>query len=414
MPRIKVLWLSHFVPFPPKGGAFQRSYNLLRYIGSEHEVHLIALRHKEGTHPESETADAKAELERHCASVTIIDGRKATTRQGLLLRGLMLATATPLTVSISDCAEMHREIQRAVRATDFDVVHFDSIGLGCYKRDIGELPSVLVHHGAESFMMLRRIQHESSLLRRAVFNIEGRVLRGYEARMCRRYSTNVVVSSFDQQLLTASAGPCRYVVVANGVDTQYFEPTPDPGTHSLIFAGRLDQYSNRDAILHFMREAWPLVKRRFTDATIDIIGNLPPPELLALADRDASIRVHGFVPDVRPFFAGASIAVCPIRNGGGTRIKILDNFAMGKAVVSTSIGTEGLDVTAGRDLLIADDPRAFADRIDELFTDSALREQLRRNARLLAETTYSWDKIGGSLTEAYVEAMANTSVNSLR
>jgi glycosyltransferase involved in cell wall biosynthesis len=406
MRRLKVLWVSHFVPYPPKGGAFQRSFNLLRGAGETHEIHLVALRHKASTHPESETLSAADALKRHCESVTIVDGTATTSGSGILLRGLRLALGVPLTASVSETSEMRAAIHAVTQRIDFDIVHLDTIGLACYLNDVGHVPCVLTHHGAESFMMVRRTRRESNWAKKVAFLIEGRILRRYEARHCPRVAANLVVSDFDRQLLSEVAPAAHFEVIPNGVDTAYFHAMAPVADRRLIFAGRLDQYSNRDAILHFVHDTWPGIKQRFPDAVFDVLGSNPPAELRHLAESDPALHVHGFVPDVRPYFERAAVAVCPIRDGGGTRVKILDNLAMAKPIVSTTIATEGIDVVPDRDLLIADDPLSFINAVSRLFTDDALRRSLSTNARLLAEQRYSWESIVSKLLAAYERALS--------
>ena len=404
MRRLKVLWLSHFVPYPPKGGAFQRSFNLIRGVGAVHELHLLALRHKSGTHPEEDSQRALSELGRYCRSFSIIDGTAATRGPGLVIRGLRIAGGVPLTVSVSNVAQMRKAIRLLVSRNDFDIVHFDTIGLACYLDEVKAIPTALSHHGAESFMMLRRVNRERSILKKLLFLVEGHLLRRYEARYCPRFSENLVVSELDRLLLADIAAAGRFTVVPNGVDTTYFHAMPPTAARNVVFAGRLDQYSNRDAILYFTKEVWPRVRARFPDAVLDILGSNPPKELHALARRDPTIRVHGFVSDVRPYFERAAVAVCPIRDGGGTRVKILDNLAMGKPIVSTTIGIEGIEVVAERDLLIANSPEEFEGQISRIFVDEGLRARLGINARKLAEASYSWDSIVKTMLNAYSRA----------
>jgi glycosyltransferase involved in cell wall biosynthesis len=147
-----------------------------------------------------------------------------------------------------------------------------------------------------------------------------------------------------------------------------------------------------------MRAAWPLILARHPDASIDLIGMNPPDELRHLGPQ---VRVHGFVDDIRPYFDEATVAICPVRNGGGTRIKVLDALAMGMPLVSTSIGCEGIDVVPERDLLVGDTPEAFAAQIGRLFDDPALRQRLAASARQLAEQRYSWDALAAQLVDAY-------------
>jgi glycosyltransferase involved in cell wall biosynthesis len=402
--RLRILWLSHFVPYPPKGGAFQRSYNLMRGVGEAHEVHLLALQHKSSSHPAEELKQARNELGKFCHSVTIVDGTAAARPAGVALRMLGMAAGVPLTVSVSNVASMRRELRSTLARASFDLVHFDTIGLGSYLKEINGVPAVCTHHGAEAYMLLRRVRRERSLVKKALFFADGHLLDSYEHRFLPRFAQNLVCSSLDGQLLARAAPSARFTVIPNGVDVDYFRAMPAVGGHKVVFAGRLDQYSNRDAIRYFTTDVWPRVRRRFADATLDILGANPAEDLVALSKQDSSIRVHGFVPDVRPFFEQATLAVCPIRDGGGTRVKILDNLSMGKPIVSTTIGIEGIDVVPGRDLLIADTAEMFEQQIARIFEDAQLRASLSANARKLAERTYSWSGIVRKLLETYAQA----------
>jgi polysaccharide biosynthesis protein PslH len=403
MKRRSILWLSHFVPYPPKGGCFQRSYNLIKRVAAVHDVHLIAVKHKSGTHPEDEIREARTELLRHCKSVQILDISASTTAVKLALRGLAsVFTWSPLTVTIYRSAELRKQVRELVQREKIEAAHFDAISLADYLEDVGDVPTVMTHHGAESFMIRRRIDNEKNLGRKMFFWLEWQMLRRYEARMCPRFSMNVVMSKLDQDILARIAPDARYTVVSNGVDIDFFARADGQRRpNSIVFAGRLDQYSNRHGMLRFMNEAWPAIKRRHSDAVIDIIGSNPPKEIEALAKKDPNVRVHGFVPDVRPYFTNASVAICPIWDGGGTRIKVLDGLAQGMPLVATSIGAEGIDVVPERDLLIADTPEQFAHQISRIFTDDALRNRLEVDGRRLVETVYSWDSIAEKLATLY-------------
>jgi glycosyltransferase involved in cell wall biosynthesis len=401
MKRLRILWLSHFVPYPPKGGCFQRSYNLIVRAGATHDVHLIAMKPKASTHPASEMAGAREALLAHCRTVDIIDISAATRPVNLALRvASSVATGQPVTVTLFRSAAVEARV-RARLNEGVDVLHLDSISLAEYLPEAGTVPTLMTHHGAESYMIRRRIANERSLVRKAFFGIEARTLERCERRVCPRVGMNVVMSALDRDLMAQVAPTAAYAVVENGVDVDLFAPQPVTAGHSLVFAGRLDQYSNRDAILHFMDTVWPRVAAAYPDAVIRIIGLNPPERLTTIAAADRRVEVLGFVDDIRPFFAASTAMICPIRDGGGTRIKILDALAQAKPIVSTSIGCEGIQVTPGRDVLIADDPEAFAHQIGRVFDDPALRASLARHARRLAEDVYSWTRLGGKLTALY-------------
>ena len=405
MDRLRILWLSHFVPYPPKGGCFQRSYNLIAQAGRRHDVHLLAMRPKAAATADAD-AEARAALLRHCRSVTLLDISAATRPAALARRAVISAlTGRSLTVTLFDSPEMRRLVRDAQASAD--VVHLDSISLAGYLPDLDDRPTLMTHHGAESFMIRRRIGNERSLARKAFFAAEWLTLRRAERLACPRVGVNVVMSDLDGAIMQAIA-PATYRVVENGVDVDFFQPLPVVDGHSLVFAGRLDQYSNRDGIVHFMETAWPLLTARHPDARITIVGSNPPEHLRALASRDPRIEVTGFVDDVRPYFARATAAICPIRDGGGTRIKVLDALAQGKPLIATTIGCEGLDVVPDRDVLIGDTPDAFAAQIARVFDDAPLRAALAREGRRLIERVYSWEILGGKLTALY-EGLARRS-----
>lgn len=406
MRRPSVLWLSHFVPFPPKGGCFQRSYNLIARVAANHDIHLVAMKHKRGTHPEEETRLAETELRRYCRSVHIIDISESTQSVKLVLRGLMsLLAGSALTVTIFDSKIFRQTMQLVMREHPIDIAHLDTISLAQYLDDLGEIPAVMTHHGAESFMIRRRILRERNPFMKLFFLIEWWALKRYEQRMCPRVAANLVVSAADQEILAQIAPNARFLTVENGVDIEYFKPVPPNSARELIFAGRLDQYSNREGILFFMRDVWPLIRQTHPDTIVNIIGSNPPQALVSLAQSDSNVKIHGFVPDVRPHFQTATVAICPIRDGGGTRIKVLDALAQGIPIVSTSIACEGIEVVPGRDLLVADTPADFARQIARLFDDKELRATLASNARALAERLYAWDSIGAKLVKTYSEEL---------
>jgi glycosyltransferase involved in cell wall biosynthesis len=406
---LRVLWLSHFVPYPPKGGNTQRSYNLLAQLGARHEIHLLAMRPKPAASPEAATGIATPALGRHCASVEIIDHTGATRPAKLArLAATSVLTGQPMTVTLFRSAEARGRFRDLLARVPFDVVHFDSISLAEYVPLAGALPTAMTHHGAEAWMIKRRIRNERSLARRAFFGVEWLALARVERRTLPRVGVNLVCSALDQRLLGETIGQeARYAVVENGVDVDYFRPQPPTGGRSLIFAGRLDQYSNRDAILHFMATAWPIVAARFPDVSIRIIGLNPPEHLRTLAAADPRIQVLGFVDDVRPHFAASAVALCPIRDGGGTRVKVLDALALGRPLVATTIGCEGLDVEPDRHVLIGDTPETFAAQIGRLFEDPALGARLAREGRAQVEARYAWPALGARFAAA-LEGVAAT------
>jgi glycosyltransferase involved in cell wall biosynthesis len=189
--------------------------------------------------------------------------------------------------------------------------------------------------------------------------------------------------------------------MATGVDTEFFSPRGPAAGKRLVFTGSMDWLPNEDAMTYFCRDILPLIRAQEPDVAVSIVGRAPTPAVTRLAE-DAGIEVTGRVDDVRGYIEQAAAYIVPIRIGGGTRLKIFEAMAMGKAVVSTTVGAEGLPVTHGENVLIADDPTSFARDVVRLLRDPARRVQLERAARQLVVERYDWSAVAAQLDAALV------------
>jgi len=406
-PRLRVLWLTQVVPYPPIGGSLQRAYHLLKLLGAQHDVHVIAMQHK----PMSAAllTEAREALAPFCQTLDIVDISASASGVRLLLRaGVSLLTGFPLSVSIFRSNRFRDLVRDAQRAHRFDVAHLDTISVADYIDDVAALPTVMAHIGAEAHMIRRRIPQERNALRRLFFRREAESLERLERATCSRVGMNLAVSELDRELLQQVAPDAPFAVVENGTDIDFFRPVTRVGVKRLIFAGRLDQASNTDGLRWFLRTAWPLICQRHPDVALDIVGPNPPADVVQAGVEDSRIKVHGLVPDVRVFFAAATAVVSPLRDGGGTRLKILDALSMGMPLVATAVACEGIDVVSERDVLIANTPEQFANQIDRLFADEALRDRLSARGRELIETQYSWRRLVSKLIGHYESLIAST------
>jgi glycosyltransferase involved in cell wall biosynthesis len=190
-------------------------------------------------------------------------------------------------------------------------------------------------------------------------------------------------------------------VVQTGVDTQYFTPTaPDIARRAhLVFTGSMDWLPNEDGMLYFVREILPLIRAQEPDATLSVIGRAPTPAVRRLAE-EHGVEVTGRVDDVRPHIAAGSVYIVPLRIGGGTRLKIFEAMGMAKAIVSTTVGAEGLPVTPGTDIAIADEPHAFAEAVVRLIRDGGARQRLEAAARSLVVARYDWSAVAQDFEDA--------------
>jgi glycosyltransferase involved in cell wall biosynthesis len=404
---MRVLFLSQIVPYPPHGGVLQRGYNLLRELGRHASVHLLAFVHPDVLATPAAIEESKRALMEFCVSVEYFP---LWAKQSRLHRAAALATAVvsrdPFSVIAHRSTEFRRRVIEELRQRPPDVIHVDTIALASFVPADCAVPCALTHHNIESVLMERRAHVETRTLARLFLRHEARKLRTLEAAMAPIVDVNVAMSEVDASALSQLGPDVRTTVVPNGVDIDYFTPSPEQETPALIYGGGMNMFANRDAVMYFLEEVWPTVRDRVPEARFFAVGQDPPPELLAYAARDPRVVVTGYVPDIRPYIWQSSVYVVPLRVGGGTRLKVLDAMALGKAIVSTSIGCEGIAVKPDEHIVIADGAQKFAEAAVALLRDRPRRLNLGRAARDLVERSYAWPAIGESLVEAYREAGA--------
>jgi sugar transferase (PEP-CTERM/EpsH1 system associated) len=403
---MRVLFLSQIVPYPPHGGVLQRGYNLIRELGRDAEVHLLAFVHPDVLPTPEALAGSRVELEKHCRHVEYFPlWAKASIAHKLLAAGTSALSSSPFSVIAHRSAAFQRRVTETLQSSVFDIVHVDTLALAPFVDRALPTPTVLTHHNIESMLMGRRAQVETRPLLKQFLARESAKLTDAEREMSPQFDMNIVMSEADQRVLAELAPAARSAVVPNGVDTKYFTPDPSQETPALIYTGGMNMFANRDAVMHFLTDIWPLIRARNTEVVFYAVGQDPPKELQAIAEADPRVVVTGYVDDIRPFVRKAAVYVVPLRVGGGTRLKVLDAMAMGKAMVSTSIGCEGIEATPGTHLMIADRPDIFAETTLALLSDPARRLELSRAARARVEERYAWPGVGRLLFDAYQGAI---------
>jgi glycosyltransferase involved in cell wall biosynthesis len=255
------------------------------------------------------------------------------------------------------------------------------------------IPAVLTLHNLNWHWYLSRARRQRGLAR-AALRAEAARYRRYLLRLLPRYEAAVAVSTIEAEELR-HLSQLAVSVIPSGLDTDKMRPAPEAnGTPRLLFAATLDYQPNAEGIRWFVQKVWPHIRAELPAAKLDIVGRRPPASVLRLSDHE-SVTVVGPVPDMAPYFAHAHVAIVPIHTGAGMRVKIVEAMTRGRAVVSTSLGWEGLPwVEAGRHLLVADDPPQFAAATLRLLTDAGLRHRLATDARSLAEKRYDWRQLG--------------------
>jgi glycosyltransferase involved in cell wall biosynthesis len=389
--KMKILVVSPHFPFPPRAGVHVRAYNLLRQLAVRHDVTLLS-------YAAPSDQDGVEALGRYLRVVTV--ERPDSAGAARRLRQLRsIVTFQPFWTAELCSPALQDAVDDLCATLPFDLVQLEASVLCALEIPAG-IRVVLDAHNIEYELLQRMAAGERSLARRAFNTLECRSYRRFEERSWMHVDGCAVTSGREERIVRAAAPQTLTAVVPNGVDLEFFRRSNaavEPRT--VVFNGTLRYRPNVDAAHYLVDDIWPLMRAQYPDARLIIVGNVPAAERRSLAR--PGVILTGEVPDIRSYLRRAAVVVIPVRMGGGTRLKVLEGLAMGKAMVSTSVGCEGITTRDGVHLLIADDAPTFALRMSQLFADSALRERLGKAGRSLVEAEYSWDLAGGQLAALY-------------
>jgi len=403
---MRILWLSHLVPYPPKAGVLQRCFFLLKELARNHEIDLMAFVQEEllctfYKNLDEAIPDTKNKLGEFINEIEYFDiasEKTALGKPGLALKSLF--SSRGYTMEWLRSSEFKKNLERKLNDKQYDLVHFDTISLAVYRDLVKNIPVVLDHHNIESHMMLRRATKENNVLKKIYFRQEGLKLAAQEKKYCKQFDLNITCSDMDTIRLQENVGKLECQSIPNGVDTDYFKPLGGQRReNSLIFIGTMNWYPNVEAVSFLIDKLWPKLKNLHPDASLDIIGSSPPPAISQHNGKNGII-IHGFVDDIRPLFDSSHLYICPITDGGGTKLKILDALAMGKAIVAHPVACEGINVINGESVMFCETESEFVAAIDRLLRDDDLVKKLGRNARELAVREYTFARIGERLSKS--------------
>jgi polysaccharide biosynthesis protein PslH len=400
---MRILWLNAGLLLPLDKGGKLRTWHLMRHLAQRHEITYLSF-----ADPGTDAAHM-AGMREVCERLELVPRRDARKRSLRFYAGAAASILDPLPYSVGKYrSRRYAETLRRLLATSaFDVIVCDFLVPAVNMPRALPCPAVLFTHNVESEIWRRHAERQHDPVRRPLFRQQWRRMLRFEGNTLRRFDLVLAVSDTDRdtfQRVYSSDLRAPIVTVPTGVDTSFFAPRADAhAPHHLVFTGSMDWIPNEDAMKHFCHDVLPRVRAQEPDVTLSIVGREPTPAVQRLAEI-AGVEVTGRVADVRDHLARAAVYIVPIRIGGGTRLKIFEAMAMGKAVVSTSIGAEGLPVTHGRDIMIADSPEHFAWSIVTLLRKRAKRDALQQAARELVATHYDWTSVAGQLEDALVRA----------
>ena len=384
---MRILFLSTWFPYPPDNGSKIRAYYLLRALARSHWVTLVAFRPPSGStnrrFPMPEPND-----------IQVYPVPADPYHDVNVPRVVKFASAIP--VACWPSRLMRQTVAEVASSGQWDAVVAFQSSAARYALQLLGTPRILDVDVSSSYRRYKQYIQENSHIARLWAWVGWQKTRQYEIRLLRKFQACTLVLSAEADHIKAMLGSAQRLVevIPNGVDCQHNRPDlAQPVPDTLVYNGALTYSANYDTMQYFLAEIYPLIRQKVPDVSLTITGSTSGVNLAGLP-LDASVHLSGYVDDIRPLVAGASVCVVPIRQGGGTRLKILEAMALGTPVVTTSKGAEGLDVVDSQHILLADDPTTFARRTLELLQNPALRQRLATNARRLVEERYDWTQIG--------------------
>jgi glycosyltransferase involved in cell wall biosynthesis len=401
---MRVLFLSRWFPFPPDNGSRLRVFNLLGSLAARHEIELISFASEPPTAAQVDT------LRAFCRRVDTVIYRPFQPRRWQALLGFV--SPKPRSVIDTHSPELQALTVRAARESKPDLVIASQIDMAPYALAAPGVPRIFEE--VELTGPYENYVRRRSPLRRLRHGLGWWKTARYAASILRAFQGCTVVSEAErEQVWRVLPGYDPVAVIPNGVDVARLTSVfGEPQADTLIYSGALTYHANFDAMAFFLREVFPRIRAERPSARIAITGKLKGVPLDRLP-RPEGVVFTGYLDDIRPAVAQSWVSVAPLRQGGGTRLKILEALALGTPVVATPKGAEGLDLTPGRDLLIADDPAEFAAAVVRVLRDPELRAALSRNGRQAVEVKYDWQTIGRRFCD-FVEAAVSKAVAPIR
>ncbi|MDX2031928.1 MAG: glycosyltransferase family 4 protein [Blastocatellia bacterium] len=399
---MRILWVKAGKLVPVDTGGKIRSYNILRRLAERHEVTFLS--HYGGERDEA----YERELLNHLPGAkSVYTGvRDATTLERGLTYLQRLPSSAPFGVTKFTTRMVQNMLTEWLNDGRFDVAVCDFLGSTLNFPAQSATPVALFQHNVESILWRRHSEHETHPVKRAAFKLEAAKMARYEAAAVARFDHIIAVSEFDREQMAKMSATARISVVPTGVDLGQYQSGAgeSPTEPVVIFLGSMDWEANIDGVSYFCRDIWPKILRAVPEARFRVVGRNPPPRIKQLEQNAADrIEVTGRVESVIEPLQQAAVFVVPLRIGGGTRLKIYEAMAMRKAVVSTTIGAEGLDVNHGKDIVLADDPETFADGVIDLLRDHPKRMRFEQAAGEQA-ARYDWSVV----TRTFEESLAQT------
>ena len=388
-----ILFICPYIPCVGVHAGAGRMYTMIKLLAQRHQVSVVTFVDKESE------LQYVPELERYCQEVVAIHRQPPYRRRHPLV-------LEPFVVSEFNSSLMRAEIHRLLSERDFDIVQIEYTQMAQYVPDTRRSCTLLTEHEV-AFATHRRAFESLPFFWEKFRALMGWLMMSdYELKACRQFDKIVTLTDADRRELLSFEPKLDVGIIPMAVDISCFRPQDVPEEpHSLVFIGYFRHSPNVHGIMRFCREILPLIRQDIPETKLFIVGSSPPDEIIRLGEMD-NVVVTGWVEDIKPYIARSSVYIAPLWLGTGMRVKILEAWGMAKPVVTTSVGSQGIDCTPGEDVLIADDPQGFAAQTVRLLKDKALREKLGKNGRKQVVAKYDWEIIIRQVEQMYDEILA--------
>ena len=394
---MRILILTPSLPYPPIWGFGIRVYEFVRLLAQRHHVSLL-------TYAEPGEDEKIAALAAVCNAVHTVPRERETERSKRLAQLSSIFSRDSYQRRSLSSSLMQQKLDDLMSREPFDVVQIESSQMGSFSLDPRAI-HVLDEHNIEYELLYRMYSTEGSALRRMYNWLEFQKFKREEVASWQSVSGVVSTSAREERIMHDAAPAVPMIVAPNAVNVEYFYPSDEPTDASvLVMTGLMHYRPNIDGAAYFVREILPHILASRPDIVFYIVGAGATDEVMRLASDN--VVVTGTVPDVRPYVYKSAVFVVPLRMGGGTRLKVLEGMSMAKAVVSTSLGCEGIDVSDNEHLVIVDEPTAFADAVLRLLADRERRLELGRKGRALVDRHYRWETVVERLEGFYDRLLA--------
>ena len=404
---MKLLWLNAGLLLPLDKGGKLRTWHMMRHLAARHDITYLSF--ADSTQTEADRLGMRAVCSR-LETVPRTDTAKGTWRFYADAAGY-LVDAAPYAVAKYRAAAYRTRVEELLATGQFEAVVCDFLPPIVNLPERLPCPSILFTHNVEAEIWRRHAEQAANPASNYLMTQQWKRMLRFEAAALARFDLVLAVSEADGHTFgRLYPGRLRAPVhvVQTGVETDFFTPAEtEPGPAHMVFTGSMDWLPNEDGMTYFCREILPKIRESEPDATLSIIGRAPTPAVRRLADIPG-VEVTGRVDDVRPHIARGAVYIVPLRIGGGTRLKIFEAMAMAKAVVSTTVGAEGLPVTSGRDIEIADEPSRFARAVVHLIRDTGARRAIEAAARRLVVDKYDWSAVALDFEAALLRVATGT------